>query len=164
MTHPSPVSLRGVVTLHVNGEGAQVSAALHDTLLTVLRDRLQLTAAKRGCNQGVCGACTVLLGSRPVRGCLSLALNCADQPVTTIEGLAQGRQLSPLQQAVVDTGAVQCGFCIAGILVSATALLAANPRPSTDEVRAALSGNLCRCSGYRKIIDAVERAAEAMAA
>jgi aerobic-type carbon monoxide dehydrogenase small subunit (CoxS/CutS family) len=98
-----------------------------------------------------------------VRGCLSLALNCADQPVTTIEGLAQRRELSPLQQAVIESGAVQCGFCIAGILLSATALLQANPRPSTDEVRAALSGNLCRCSGYRKIIDAVQRAAEAMA-
>jgi len=152
------------LTLTVNGRARAVRAAPADTLLEVLRDQLGLTGAKRGCNQGVCGACTVLLAGRPVRGCLSLALNCADQPVTTIEGLANGRQLSPLQQAVVESGAVQCGFCIAGILLSATALLATNPRPSTDEVRAALSGNLCRCSGYRKIIDAVERAAAAMAA
>jgi aerobic-type carbon monoxide dehydrogenase small subunit (CoxS/CutS family) len=152
------------LTLTVNDRARAVRAAPAETLLEVLRDQLGLTGAKRGCNQGVCGACTVLLAGRPVRSCLSLALNCADQPITTIEGLATGRQLSPLQQAVVESGAVQCGFCISGILLSATALLAANPRPSTDEVRVALSGNLCRCSGYRKIIDAVERAAAAMAA
>jgi len=152
------------LTLTVNGRARAVRAAPADTLLEVLRDQLGLTGAKRGCNQGVCGACTVLLAGRPVRGCLSLALNCVGQPVTTIEGLATGRQLSPLQQAVIESGAVQCGFCIAGILLSATALLQANPRPSTDEVRAALSGNLCRCSGYRKIIDAVQRAAAAVPA
>ena len=152
------------LTLTVNGRARAVRVAPAHTLLEVLRDQLGLTGAKRGCNQGVCGACTVLLAGRPVRGCLSLALNCADQPVTTIEGLATGRQLSPLQQAVIESGAVQCGFCIAGILLSATALLQANPRPSTDEVRASLSGNLCRCSGYRKIIDAVQRAAAAVPA
>ena len=151
-------------TMTINGKSAALPDDRDALLVDVVRDKLDLTGTKLVCGSGVCGACTVLLAGRPVRGCLSLALNCADQPVTTIEGLAQGRQLSPLQQAVVDSGAVQCGFCIAGILLSATALLAANPRPSTDEVRAALSGNLCRCSGYRKIIDAVERAAAAMAA
>ena len=152
------------VTLTVNGRARAVRAAPWHTLLEVLRDQLGLTGAKRGCNQGVCGACTVLLAGKPVRGCLSLALNCAGLPVTTIEGLATGKDLSPLQQAVVDSGAVQCGFCISGILMSAQALLWDNPRPSIDEVRAALSGNLCRCSGYRKIVDAVQRAAMAMPA
>ena len=152
------------VTLTVNGRAREVRAAPWQTLLEVLRDELGLTGTKRGCNQGVCGACTVLVAGKPVRACLSLALNCADLPVVTIEGLAKGRDLSPLQQAVVDSGAVQCGFCISGILLSAQALLQDNPRPSVDEVRAALSGHLCRCSGYRKIVDAVHQAAAAMPA
>jgi len=149
------MSAEAPVTLTVNGRARAVRAAPWHTLLEVLRDQLGLTGAKRGCNQGVCGACTVLLAGKPVRGCLSLALNCADLPITTVEGLANGKALSPLQRAVADSGAVQCGFCISGILLSAQALLQENPRPSIDEIRVALSGNLCRCSGYRKIVEAV---------
>ncbi len=117
-----------------------------------------LTGAKRGCNQGVCGACTVLVDDLPVRSCLSLAMNLIGRMITTIEGLAQGQELAPVQRALLDGGAVQCGFCTSGVVVSAFALLRQNPHPSPDEVRAALSGNLCRCSGYIKIVEAICRA------
>ena len=146
------------VTLSVNGEARRVEAAPWDTLLTVLRDRLALTGAKRGCNQGVCGACTVLIDGRAVRGCLSLALDCAGREITTIEGLAGNDGLAPVQQAFIETGAVQCGFCMPGMMLSAHALLAENPDPAAEEIRAALAGNLCRCSGYVKVVDAVRRA------
>jgi carbon-monoxide dehydrogenase small subunit len=125
----------------------------------VLRDQLLLTAAKRGCNQGVCGACTVLIDGRPQRACLSLAANCEGASITTLEGLQRDAGMARLQKAFATTGAVQCGFCTPGILISAHALLAGNADPQTDEIRAGLSGNLCRCSGYRKIIDAVAAAA-----
>ena len=146
------------ITLTVNGERHGVDAAPWETLLTVLRDKLALTGAKRGCNQGVCGACTVLLDGRPVRGCLSLAVNCAESEITTVEGLADGSALAPVQQAFVDAGAVQCGFCTPGVLLAAHALIADNPTPSIDEIRAGIAGNLCRCSGYVKIVDAIRRA------
>ena len=148
------------VTLSVNGEARRVEAAPWDTLLTVLRDRLALTGAKRGCNQGVCGACTVLIDGRAVRGCLSLALDCAGREITTIEGLAGNDGLAPVQQAFIETGAVQCGFCMPGMMLSAHALLAENPEPDSEEIRAALAGNLCRCSGYVKVVDAVHRASQ----
>lgn len=148
------------VSLTVNGARRDIRVDAGDTLLTVLRDELDLTGAKRGCNQGVCGACTVLMDGQPVRGCLSLAVNCAGRDIVTVEGLAKDGELSPMQQAFVDTGAVQCGFCTPGMLLSAEALLAGNPRPSVDEIRAGLAGNLCRCSGYVKVIDAVLRAAQ----
>jgi len=144
-----------LVELTVNGRGRAVRATPEATLLTVLRDELTLTGAKRGCNQGVCGACTVLVDGRAVRGCLSLALNVVGQEITTIEGLAQSGRLLPLQQSLLSLGAVQCGFCMSGMLVSAFALLQRSPNPTRDETRAALSGNLCRCSGYSKIVDAV---------
>ncbi len=125
----------------------------------MLRERLGLLGAKRGCNQGVCGACTVLIDGRPMRGCLLLAVDCTGREITTIEGLADGDALAPVQQAFVDAGAVQCGFCMSGMLLSAHALLTETPDPSVEEVRAGLASNLCRCSGYVKLIDAVRQAA-----
>jgi CO/xanthine dehydrogenase Mo-binding subunit/aerobic-type carbon monoxide dehydrogenase small subunit (CoxS/CutS family) len=144
--------------LEVNGQARPVQTALTDTLLSVLRDQLQLTAAKRGCNQGVCGACTVLIDGRPQRACLSLAVNCEGAAITTLEGLQRDAALKALQAAFAAAGAVQCGFCTPGILISARWLLARQPRPSVDQIRESLSGNLCRCTGYRKIVDAVATA------
>ncbi len=149
--------------LNVNGEVRPVDAALPDTLLTVLRERLGLTAAKRGCNQGVCGACTVSIDGRPMRACLSLAQACEGAAVRTLEGLADEPRLQALQQAFAERGAFQCGFCTPGMLVAAEALLAANPRPDEAAVRQALSGNLCRCTGYLKIVQAVQQAAASLA-
>lgn len=149
----SPVNLR------INGEPVPVTATLHETLLTVLRDRLQLTAAKRGCNQGVCGACTVSVDERPVRACLSLAHNCEGAEVRTLEGMNEQPRMQALQQAFAQAGAFQCGFCTAGMLISASALLEQNGAPDDAAVRSALSGNLCRCTGYVKIIAAVQAAA-----
>ncbi|MDB5410764.1 MAG: (2Fe-2S)-binding domain protein [Rhodospirillales bacterium] len=150
-----------LVSLSINGRARPVRAMPFHTLLEVLRDQLQLTGAKRGCNQGICGACTVQVDGQPMRACLSLAVNLADREITTVEGLAAGRTLSAMQQAFVECGAVQCGFCISGMLISASALLRDNPHPSEDDARQALVGNLCRCSGYAKIIEAVCRAGEA---
>jgi carbon-monoxide dehydrogenase small subunit len=147
------------LALTINGQSRPVEAGLTDTLLTVLRDQLLLTAAKRGCNQGVCGACTVLVDGRPQRACLSLAANCEGAAITTLEGLQRDAVMARLQKAFATTGAVQCGFCTPGVLIAAHALLARDVDPQTDEIRAGLSGNLCRCSGYRKIVDAVTAAA-----
>lgn len=150
------------ITLNVNGADRPVAAVEPwTTLLTVLRDELGLTGAKRGCNQGVCGACTVMVEGEPVRSCLSLALNCADRDITTVEGLAPTGSLAPVQQALAEGNAVQCGFCTPGILISAHALLRRNAPLTVDEVRAGLSGNLCRCSGYKKIVEAIVTASEA---
>lgn len=142
-------------TLRVNGTNRQIGTPPFETLLETLRERIGLTGAKRGCNQGVCGACTVLSDGRPVRSCLTLTANCGDAAITTVEGLAAAERLSKVQQAFLDSGAVQCGFCTSGMLLSAHALLQRNSRPSVDEIREALAGNLCRCSGFKKIIDAV---------
>jgi carbon-monoxide dehydrogenase small subunit len=143
------------VTLTVNGEEQSLRVEPFETLLSTLRERLQLTGAKRGCNQGVCGACSVMVGDRAVRACLSLAADCVDEPITTVEGLSTPWEMSTLQVALVEAGAIQCGFCTPGMVVSMTALLRANPCPSRDEVRAAASSNLCRCTGYQKIVEAV---------
>ena len=150
------------IVLRVNGEDAAVPAGLHDTLLTVLRDRLQLTAAKRGCNQGVCGACTVRIDGTTMRSCLSLAQACEGSEVTTLEGLETSPRLKALQAAFAAHGAFQCGFCTPGLLVSAEALLEDEPRPDEAAVRKALSGHLCRCTGYAKIIQAVQAAARSL--
>ena len=149
------------VSLVVNGETRDVLAPVSATLLEVVRDQLELSGTKRGCNHGVCGACTVLVDGKLARACLMLAVDVGDRPVTTIEGVAGEHGLSRVQQALVDTGAIQCGFCTPGFVMALTALLDANPRPTRDEVRDALSGNLCRCSGYVKIVDAAMRLSEA---
>ena len=153
---------REPISLKVNGADRPVaSVAPWTTLLTVLREDLRLTGAKRGCNQGVCGACTVMVEGEPVRSCLSLALNCTDREITTVEGLAPAGSLAPVQQTLAEGNAVQCGFCTPGILISAHALLRRNTPLTVDDVRVGLSGNLCRCSGYKKIVEAVVRASEA---
>ena len=150
--------------LNVNGVEHGIEVDGMETLLTALRERLALPGAKRGCDQGVCGACTVLMDGRPVRACLSLAANCEASVLTTIEALERHPLGRRLQQAFIDAGAVQCGFCTSGMLLAAYALLRENPAPNLDEVREALSGNLCRCSGYRKIVEAVLGVAQRPAA
>lgn len=152
------MSTRQPLVLRVNGAEREARAALHDTLLTVLRDELALTGAKRGCNHGVCGACTVLVDGRPVRACLTLAHMCQGLEITTIEG-AEG-VADRLRRAFEDANAVQCGFCTSGMVLAASALLAERPGASVEEIRTGLSGNLCRCTGYRKIVDAVRAVAE----
>ena len=152
-------SAKRLITLTVNGSPSEVPAALHDTLLTILRDQMQLTAAKRGCNQGVCGACTVVVDDRTVRACLSLAHNCEHASISTLEGLLEQAPMQALQRAFAHNGAFQCGFCTPGMLISANALLQHNPAPDAGAIRAALSGNLCRCTGYTKIVTAVQQAA-----
>jgi carbon-monoxide dehydrogenase small subunit len=147
--------------LTINGESCAVSLHPAQTLLDILRDTLFLTGTKRACNQGVCGACTVLRNGVPVRACLTLALECDDEAIVTIEGLATGDALAPIQQAFIDVGAPQCGFCMSGMVLVAQALLARDPQPDRATIRAALSGNLCRCTGYVKIIEAIEKAAGA---
>ena len=150
---------RQTLQLQVNGAEAEVRVGLHDSLLTVLRDQLQLTAAKRGCNQGVCGACTVVRDGYPVRACLSLAHDCTHADIETLEGLNQQAAMQVLQKAFAAESAFQCGFCTPGMLVSAHALLKHTPQPDADQVRAAMSGNLCRCTGYAPIVAAVLLAA-----
>src|SRR4051794_22871299 len=151
------------LALTVNGEPAEASFASYKTLLEVLREDLGLTGTKHGCELGECGACAVLLDGEPVLSCLQLGLECEGRSVTTVEGLADGAELSPLQAAFADLGAAQCGYCTPGILCTAQALLADNPVPTRDEVREALSGNLCRCTGYHQIVDAVLEAARRLA-
>jgi len=144
----------------VNGERTRVAFAPHKTLLEVLREDLGLTGTKHGCELGECGTCTVLLDDVPVLSCLVLAQACEGRRVRTVEGMATGNGLHPLQEAFADLGAAQCGYCTPGFLLAAEALLEANPAPSRDEIKDALAGNLCRCTGYLKIYEAVELAAE----
>jgi aerobic-type carbon monoxide dehydrogenase small subunit (CoxS/CutS family) len=153
MSEPAPV------TLKVNGKALIATAAGADTLLSVLRDQFLLTGAKRGCNQGVCGACTVLADGRPVRSCLLLALDCDDRPIETIEGLDGEPIMQALRRAFIARGAFQCGFCTPAMLVASFALLQSDPCPSDMDIRRALSGNYCRCTGYKKIVEAVLDAA-----
>jgi carbon-monoxide dehydrogenase small subunit len=143
------------LTFDINGRTTSVGVAARTTLLDLLRDTLGLTGAKRGCNAGACGACAVLLDDRVVQSCLVLAALCEGRSITTIEGLEQDGRLGALQQAFIDHGAVQCGFCVPGMILAATALLRENPHPSPGEIRAGLGGNLCRCSGYVKMLEAV---------
>jgi len=149
-----------LVTLTVNGEKREIAAPAATTLLEVLRSSLGLTGSKRGCNHGVCGACTVLLDGKLARSCLTLAADVGERAVTTVEGVGE-TELSPVQRALVDAGAIQCGFCTPGFVIALTDLFARNPKPGTEEIRSALSGNLCRCSGYVKIVEAAERLAKA---
>ena len=147
------------VTLSVNGERREVLVPVHKTLLEVLREDLGLVGTKHGCELGECGTCTVLVAGRPVLSCLALPAGLEDAPITTVEGMARGRELHPLQQAFAELGAAQCGYCTPGILLTAQALLADEPQPTRQHIREALAGNLCRCTGYTKILDAVELAA-----
>jgi carbon-monoxide dehydrogenase small subunit len=146
--------------LQINGADREVNVEGNETLLSVLRETLSLLGSKRGCNQGVCGACTVLMDGLPVRACLSLAANCEGRAITTVEALESDALGRRLQDALVEHGAVQCGFCTAGMLMAAHGLLTANPQPNVEEIRVGLSGNICRCTGYRKIIDAVKEVSE----
>jgi carbon-monoxide dehydrogenase small subunit len=147
------------ITLSVNGETEMVDVPSHMTLLQMLREKLVLTGTKNGCAAGECGACTVMMNGEPVNSCMVLAVECDGAEITTVEGLAQDGQLDPVQEAIIEQGGVQCGFCTPGILISARALLDRNPNPSEYEIRDALVGNLCRCTGYLRIIDAVKEAA-----
>jgi aerobic-type carbon monoxide dehydrogenase small subunit (CoxS/CutS family) len=146
----------------VNGADHSVSLDPDRHLLYVLREELELTGTKYGCGEGECGACKVLLDGVAVRACQTPIGEAVGHSVTTIEGLAQGQRLHPVQQAFIDAGAFQCGFCTPGMIIAATALLRRTPRPSDAEVRAALDGNLCRCGGYLRILDAVQRASRAL--
>ena len=150
---------RLVLALDVNGERTELLLPVHKTLLEVLREDMQLTGTKHGCELGECGTCTVLIDGRPELSCLLLPLQLEGRAITTIEGMAAGSRLHPLQQAFAELGAAQCGYCTPGILLSAKALLETNARPSRDEIREALAGNLCRCTGYVKILEAIELAA-----
>ena len=147
------------ITLEVNGEPTEVAFAPHKTLLEVLREDLNLTGTKHGCELGECGTCTVLLDKTPVLSCLVLGLACAGHRVKTVEGMAQAGRLHPLQETFADLGAAQCGYCTPAFLLAAEALLVTNPKPSRQEIKEALAGNLCRCTGYIKIYEAVELAA-----
>ena len=150
------------ITLRVNGEEYELEIEPHRTLVEVLREQLGYTGAKKSCNEGECGACTVIMDGKPVASCLVLALDAHGKEIVTIEGLAKGEQLHPLQVAFVRHGGIQCGFCTPGMIMSAKALLDQNPMPNAAEVRRAISGNLCRCTGYQQIVDAVLAAAETM--
>ena len=148
----------------VNGVNYNVCVEIQRTLVEVLRDTIGLTGTKKSCNEGECGACTVLMDGKPVASCLVLAVAAQGKEITTIEGLADGQRLDPVQEAFVKQTAIQCGFCTPGMVMAAKALLDENPEPTSADVRRSLSGNLCRCTGYQQIVDAVMAAAAAMKA
>ncbi|WP_322508421.1 (2Fe-2S)-binding protein [Anaerolinea sp.] len=147
------------ITLTVNGVMELVDVPSNMTLLQMLREKLGLTGTKNGCASGECGACTVMLNGEPVNSCMVLAVECDGADVVTVEGLAKNGHLDPLQEAIIETGGVQCGFCTPGILISSRALLNRNPKPTEFEIREAISGNLCRCTGYNRIVEAVKKVA-----
>ncbi|MHC1740465.1 MAG: (2Fe-2S)-binding protein [Anaerolineaceae bacterium] len=148
------------ITLTVNDLVEVLDVPQNMTLLTMLREKLSLTGTKNGCTAGECGACTVLMNGEPVNSCMVLAAECDGVTITTVEGLAKNGKLSKVQEAIIKTGGVQCGFCTPGVLISATALLERNSHPTEKEIRAALVGNLCRCTGYFRIVEAVKEAAK----
>jgi aerobic carbon-monoxide dehydrogenase small subunit len=150
--------MKTIIQLTVNGEPVEAAVEPNQTLLQFLRDDLGLTGTKHGCGLGDCGACTVIVDGMPVNSCLVLAVQAAGREVLTIEGLAENGKLHPIQQAFVDKGAIQCGFCSPGMILSAKALLDEIPKPTEHEIRTAISGNLCRCTGYQKIVEAVQEA------
>ena len=152
------------ITLHVNGQAYAVAVENRTRLLDALRGVIGMTGPKEGCGTGDCGACTVLIDGKPVTSCLVLAVSAQGKEITTIEGLVKDGRLHPIQQAFVERGGLQCGFCTPGMILSAKALLDENPRPTREEIRFALAGNLCRCTGYDRIVEAVERAAELLGA
>jgi len=148
------------IGLIVNGNSYQVTVKPSETLLEVLRYKLGLTGSKRGCDTGDCGACTVIMDGKAVRSCLVLAISANGKSIATIEDLAEGENLHPLQKAFLEYGAVQCGYCTPGMIMTSKAFLDENPAPTKEEVKSAISGNLCRCTGYTKIIEAIEASAE----
>ena len=151
--------MKRVLSVSVNGEDLDVAVDSRDTLLDLLRDRIGLTGTKEGCGNGNCGACTVLMDGEPVNACIVLAFEAEGRHVLTIEGLAEGSELHPVQQALIDLGGTQCGFCTPGVVLSAKALLDRVAAPTEGDIRQALAGNLCRCTGYDKIVEAVAAAA-----
>jgi len=150
------------IRLTVNGETYTVAVEPRESLLDVLRDKLSLTGTKKGCNRGDCGACTIIMDRKPVNSCLVLAVEADGKELLTIEGLADKGQLHPIQEAFIQYGAIQCGYCTPGMIMSAKILLDENPNPTEEEIRRAIGGNLCRCTGYVKIIDAIKKAAESI--
>lgn len=150
------------VTLNVNGERYEVAVAPYETLCDVLRNKLGFTEVKKGCGEGECGACTILVEGKPVCSCLMLAAQANDREITTVRGLSTDGKLHPLQEKFIEYGAIQCGYCTPGMLLAAKALLDSNPQPSEEEVRAAISGNICRCTGYQQIVEAIIAAAAEM--
>ncbi|MFH1135072.1 MAG: (2Fe-2S)-binding protein [Pseudomonadota bacterium] len=144
-----------VIDLRVNGEDHELLIPANLTLLEVLREKLELTGTKEGCGEGVCGSCSVLLDGRPVRSCLTLAAEAQGKNITTIEGLAEDGRLHPLQEAFIEHGAIQCGFCTPGMILTAKAFLDHNPRPDEDQAKKAVEANICRCTGYVKIVEAI---------
>jgi carbon-monoxide dehydrogenase small subunit len=149
------------IELKVNGETYQTLIEPHRTLLEVLRENLGMTGSKEMCNKGDCGGCTVIMDGKPVLSCLALAIEAEGKEIVTIEGLSDGFELHPIQQAFVDHGAIQCGYCTPGFIMSAKALLDRNPNPTEDEIKEGISNNICRCTGYVQIIDAIDAAAGA---
>ena len=152
--------MKRLIQLNVNGELYEVAVQEHRTLAEVLREELDLTGTKEACNQGDCGSCTVILDGKTVSSCLTLAVEAEGREVRTVEGIANGENLAPIQQNFVDHGAIQCGFCTPGMVMSATALLEENSNPTEDEVRMGIAGNICRCTGYTKIVEAILATAE----
>ena len=149
-------------TIHVtiNNEAEQVVVPSNMTLMQMLREKVALTGTKNGCSAGECGACTVLMNGEPVNSCMVLAVECDNARIVTVEGLAGDKRLDPIQEAIIQSGGVQCGFCTPGILISSRALLDRNPSPAEEEIKEALVGNLCRCTGYERIIESVKAAAK----
>jgi aerobic carbon-monoxide dehydrogenase small subunit len=150
--------LKRKVTLNVNNKSYELEIEPNRILADVLREDLGLTGAKKSCGMGICGSCTILLDGKAVLSCLILAVDGVGSKITTVEGLANGKNLDKLQEAFVDKGAIQCGFCTSGMILSAKALLSENPKPTEDEIRRAIAGNLCRCTGYAKIVEAIKSA------
>ena len=152
--------MKQIIKLQVNGDIYEVAVEHWRTLLEVLRDEVGLTGTKKGCDEGDCGACTVLINGKAVTSCLTLAIEAQGKEITTIEGLADGEALHPIQEAFVEHGGLQCGFCTPGMILSAKALLDKNPTPTEDEIKLGIAGNLCRCTGYIKIIESIEAASQ----
>lgn len=157
--------VKQLIELNINGRIYEVPVDPRDLLVDVIRKKVGLTGTKKGCGQGDCGACTVLIDGKPVLSCITLAIACQGKKITTIEGLvAEDGSLHPIQQSFVDHGAVQCGFCTPGMILTTKALLDRNPRPSKEEIKRGIAGNICRCTGYKKIVEAIGAAAETMSA
>lgn len=151
--------MKQIINLDINDEVREVAVEKSETLLRVLRERLGMQATKRGCDSGGCGCCTVLVDGQAVYSCMTFALSAEGKKITTVEGLPSDGELDPIQQAFIDAGAVQCGYCTCGMMMASKQLLADNPKPTEEEIRKGISGNLCRCTGYQKIVDAIKLAA-----